>query len=423
MPAFPTIITITVTIITRTVIDRSIAGEPRESVGRAQYILSPRRRGSLEPGNYSSRMRFLRGNDEGCGGPPRFGDSCSLLLLNWTHMKTYGLDEILDIVIVGVGPPALVALHDARQAGLRAVGIDKGPICSALVRHPTYMQWFSTSDRLELAGFPLLVSEKNPTRREYLKYCRAFATHHGLEINTYREVTAIEKTDDLFLVTARDPFGRPYAWRAHNVVAGTGYYDSPRPMNVPGEELPHVSHEYREPHHYAHHDVLVVGGGSSAAEAALECWREGANVTVVMRSETFHTKFWVEPDIENRIAEASIACYRNARVKEIRPDDAVIMDESGAEIVLPIDFVLAMTGYEPDTALLKNAGADVDERTNKPVLTEALESTVSGLYVMGTLIAGVESNVIFIENSRDHGAKIVENILRRRASVQTKSRV
>lgn len=338
-------------------------------------------------------------------------------------MKTYGLDEISDIVIVGVGPPALVALHDAKEAGLRAVGIDKGPICSALVRHPTYMRWFSTSDRLELAGFPLLVSEKNPTRREYLKYCRAFATHHGLQINTYREVTAIERTDDLFTVTARDPFGRPYAWRAHNVVAGTGFYDSPRPLNVPGEELPHVSHEYSEPHYYADHDVLIIGGGSSAAEVALECWREGANVTVVMRSEKFHTKFWVEPDIENRISEGSIACYRNAHVKEIRPDDVVILDEASEEVVLPIDLVLAMTGYEPDTALLKSVGAEVDEATNKPVLTEALESTVSGLYVMGTLVAGVESNVVFIENSRDHGAKIVEDILRKRAQSPSGSRV
>ena len=334
-------------------------------------------------------------------------------------MKTYGLNEILDIVVIGVGPPALVALHDAQEAGLRAVGIDKGPVCGALVKHPTYMRWFSTADKLELAGYPLLVTEKNPTRREYLKYCRSFATHHGLEINTYREVTGVEKQGDLFTVTAKDPFGRSYEWRAHNVVAGTGFYDSPRPLNVPGEDLPHVSHEYTEPHYYAHHDILIVGGGSSAAEVALECWREGANVTVVMRSDKFHTKFWVEPDIENRIAEGSIVCFRSADVKEIRPDDVLIVNELAEEIVLPVDLVLAMTGYEPDTSLLKNMGAEVDERTNKPVLTEALESTLSGLYVMGTLIAGVESNVVFIENSRDHGAKIVEDILRKRAATKT----
>ena len=336
-------------------------------------------------------------------------------------MKTYGLDETLDLVVVGVGPPALVALHDAKAAGLRAVGIDKGPVCAALVKHPTYMRWFSTADKLELAGFPLLVNEKSPTKREYLKYCRAFAAHHGLEINTFREVTALEIRDDQFVVRARDPFGRPYEWDTRNVVVGTGFYDSPRPLNIPGEELPHVSHEYMDPHDCARNDVLIIGGGSSAAETALECWREGANVTVVMRSEKFHTKFWVEPDIENRIAEGSITCYRNATVTEIRPDDATIVDETGAEIVLPIDLVLAMTGYEPDTSVLKNAGAEVDARTNKPVLTESLESTVPGLYVMGTLVAGVESNVVFIENSRDHGAKIVADILRKKAVVSEKT--
>lgn len=338
-------------------------------------------------------------------------------------MKTYGQDETLDIVVIGVGPPALVALHDAKAAGLRAVGIDKGPICGALVKHPTYMRWFSTADRLELAGYPLLISEKNPTRREYLKYCRNFAIHHGLEVNTFYEVTSVKKDRDLFRVTSRDRFGRFHEWLAHNVVVGTGFYDSPRPLDIPGEELPHVSHEYTETHDYAHHDVLVVGAGSSAAEVALECWREGARVTVVMRSEKFHTKFWVEPDIENRISEGSIACYRNARVTEIRPDEAVIVDDSGQEVVLPIDFVLAMTGYEPDTSLLRNAGAEVDDATNKPVLTDDLESTVPGLYVLGTLIAGVESNVVFIENSRDHGAKIVDDILRKRAKSPSGSRV
>jgi len=336
-------------------------------------------------------------------------------------MKSYGLNETLDLVVVGVGPPALVALHDAQAAGLRAVGIDKGPVCSALVKHPTYMRWFSTAEKLELAGYPLLISEKNPTKREYLKYCRAFAKHHALEINTYREVTTIENAGEGFVVRAVDPFGRDYAWTTRNVVVGTGFYDSPRPLRVPGEDLPHVSHRYTDAHHYAGYDVLIVGGGSSAAEAALECWREGARVTLVMRSVKFHTKFWVEPDIENRIAEGSITCYRNARVTEIRPDDVAIVDESGAEVVLPIDLVLAMTGYTPDTSLLKSVGAKVDAATNEPVLSDALESTVPGLYVMGTLIAGVKSNVVFIENSRDHGARIVAGILEKRATMAEKS--
>lgn len=332
-------------------------------------------------------------------------------------MKSHGLDELLDLVIVGVGPPALVALYEAKRAGLNAVGIDKGPICNALVTHPTYMRWFSTADKLELAGFPLLVEEKNPTKREYLKYCRAFARFHQLKVNTYREVTAVEKVDDQFEVRARDMFDRPYLWRTRNVAAGTGFFDSPRGLEeVEGAELPKVSHRYTEAHRYADHRVLVIGAGSSAAEVALELWREHTDVTVVMRGSEFHTKYWVKPDIENRIKEGSIACYRNARIKAIRPDDVVIVDENGREVVIENDFVLAMTGYEPDTSLLEAAGAEIDREKNRPILTESLETTVPGLYVIGTLIAGVESNVVFIENSRDHGAKIVEDILRKQSA-------
>jgi len=329
-------------------------------------------------------------------------------------MKTFGLDQIQDIVIIGVGPPALVALLEAKRAGLSAVGIDKGPVCSALENHPTYMRWFSTSDKLELAGFPLLTEEKSPTKREYLKYCRAFARLHDLAINTYRTVTSIQKTGDCFEVHAHDAFGGTYTWRAHNVVVGTGFYDSPRSLHVPGEHLPHVSHRYIDAHPYVFHDVVVIGGGSSAAETALELWREGARVTVVLRDERFHTKFWVEPDIENRIKEGSVACYRMARVIEIAPDAVTIITREGEVTSLPADFVLAMTGYEPDTSLLKAAGAHVDPNTNKPLLNDHLETNVPGLYVMGTLIAGIESNVVFIENSRDHGARIVRHLLERR---------
>lgn len=320
------------------------------------------------------------------------------------------------MVVVGVGPPALVALLEAKRAGLNAVGVDKGPVCGALVKHPTYMKWFSTSDKLELADFPLLTEEKNPTRREYLKYCRAFAHYHDLRVNTYRRVTDIRQDNGLFAVTAEDVFGRGYVWRTRNVAVGTGFYDSPRPLGVPGEDLPHVSHSYSEAHFYAHHDVVVIGGGSSAAEVALELWREGSTVTVIVRDERFHTKFWVEPDIENRIAEGSIACYRCARVREIREDEVVVQDRDGVTVAIPADFVLAMTGYEPDTSALKALGAVVDEATNKPVLTDRFETTVPGLYVIGTLIAGVESNVVFIENSRDHGPTIVRDIVSKRGT-------
>jgi len=330
-------------------------------------------------------------------------------------MNTYGLDRTLDIVVIGAGPPALVLLHAAKEAGLDAIAIDKGPLCGALIKHPTYMRWFSTAEKLELCGFPLQISEKNPTRREYLKYCRSFVDYFGLNVVTYREVTEITCVDDRFRIVAKDMFGRDYIWFAKNVVVGTGFYDSPRPMNVPGEDLPKTSHQFTETHFYSGHDVLVVGAGSSAAEIALELWRDGARVTIVMRGDRFHTKYWVEPDIENRIKDGDIACYRNAEVVEIRPDDAVIRDEAGETQCIANDFVLAMTGYEPDTSLLESVGVDVDRATGKPTLSENLETNVAGVYVLGTLSAGYESNVVFIENSRGHGPTIVKDILGKRA--------
>jgi len=326
-------------------------------------------------------------------------------------MTTNGKDSgITDIIVVGAGPAALGVLHAAKEAGRTAFAIDKGPVCSALCSHPTYMRWFSTTDKLELANFPLLTPEKNPTRQEYLKYCRAFVKYFDLRIETYREVTSIDKDGDLFLVQAKDMFGREYNWHARNVVMATGFYDSPRPLGVPGDDLPKVSHRYTESHWYSDHDVLVVGSGSSAAEIALELWRDGVRVTVVMRSGKFHTKYWVEPDIENRIKEDSITCHRNAEIVEIRYDDVLVQTETGDVVAVPNHFVLAMTGYEPDTSLVEGVGAVIDHSCGKPNLTKDLESTVPGLYVAGTLCAGQESNVVFIENSRDHGEIIVNHI-------------
>ena len=332
-------------------------------------------------------------------------------------MKNYGIGDPLDVLIIGAGPAALGALHDAKCRGLRAVAIDKGPVCGALLKHPTYMRWFSTSDKLELAGFPLLINEKNPTRREYLQYCRAFVRYFDLEIVTYREVVAIDKRGEFFDVTARDMFARDQVWQARNVVFATGFYDSPRPLDVPGGNLPKVTHRYSEAHFYADHDVMIVGAGSSAAEVALELFRAGTNVSIVMRSDRFHTKYWVEPDIENRIKEGSIGAYRKSEIVEIRMDDVVVRGEDGEEVVVPNDFVLAMTGYEPDTALLESTGAEVDRSNGKPVLTENHESTVPGIYVAGTLCAGCESNVVFVENSREHGPAIVGHIAASRKTI------
>ena len=326
-------------------------------------------------------------------------------------MKNFGLDEVLDIVIVGAGPAALSVLFAARQAGLRAVAVDKGPVAGALTKHPTYMKWFSTSDKLELGGFPLMSQEKKPTRGEYLKYLRTFVGYFGLEVATYRQVTRISADGGLFRVEAVDAFQRPYVWRGRSVVLATGFYDSPRMLGVPGEALPHVSHRYSEPHAYAGHDVLIVGAGSSAAETALELYRAGSQVTVAMREHEFQTKYWLKPDLENRIAEGAITCHRGVRVVEFRPEAALLRDEQGNEFTAPCDFVLAMTGYAPDTSMLESLGAQVDPATGKPVLSDHLETTVPGAYVAGTLCAGADANVVFVENSREHGNVIVNHVL------------
>ena len=329
-------------------------------------------------------------------------------------MNAYGIDEELDLVIVGTGPAGLAALHAAQQAGLSTVALDKGPICSALMAHPTYMRWFSTFDKLELAGFPLVIAEKNPTRREYLKYCRAFVQYFGLRVVTYCTVAAVEPRSPGFTVQGRDLFERSYEWNARCVLIATGFYDSPRRLEVPGEDLPHVSHYYSEGHRYAGQDVLIVGAGSSAVETALELYREGARVTVAMRGQDFQTKYWLEPDIENRIREGVITCHRGVDVIAIRPDEVELERHTGGRIVVPTDFVLALTGFVPDTSLLEAAGAAIDHETGKPMLSEAFESTVPGLYVAGTLCAGQDANVVFVENGREHGPKIVADILNKR---------
>jgi len=324
-------------------------------------------------------------------------------------------NEIYDLILIGAGPASLAALHAAQEAGLRAIAIDKGPVCGALLQHPTFMRWFSTADKLELAGFPLQCNEKNPTRQEYLHYCRAFVRYFGLEIVTYHEVVAVVPLDGLFRIEARELEGTARVWRARNVCFATGFYDSPRPLGVPGEELAKVSHRYSEAHYYFDQQVMIVGAGSSAAEIALELYRAGAHVTVAMRGERFTTKYWIEPDIENRIKEGAIVCHRNVTVKAIAPDKVVLAGGDG-DFEVTNDFVLAMTGYVPDTAMLEAAGVVVDAVTRKPRLSAQLETNVPGLYVAGTLCAGCDSNTVFVENSRDHGPTIVQHILLRRTA-------
>jgi thioredoxin reductase (NADPH) len=320
-------------------------------------------------------------------------------------------ERVYDAIVIGAGPSGLAVLHAAKLAGLEAVAIEKGPICAALVDHPIYMRWFSTADKLELGGFPFLATEKNPTRREYLKYCRMFVQHFELEVLTYHEAVAVNRNDGMFHVQVKDMFKREKTVRGRNLVISTGFCSSPREVGVPGEDLPKVAHRYVEAHAYSGHEVLIVGTGSSAAEAALEIWREGAAVTVLIKGERFNTRYWIEPDIENRIQEGSIACYRQADLMEIRMDEVDLRDGGGNLVTIANDFVLILTGYIPDVSLLEHLGAQVNRADMKPLLTEHHESTVPGLYVAGTLCAGCNPNLISVETGRKHGPLIVEHIV------------
>ena len=323
--------------------------------------------------------------------------------------------EQFDVLIIGAGPTGLACAIDARRAGYSAVAVDKGCLCNSLFNYPTNMTFFTTPELLEIGDIPFVSAQQKPSRLEALEYYRKVAEFYRLDVCQYCTVAGTEGSDGAFLVHCTGMLSRPTIFLARKIVVATGYYDLPNRLEVPGEELPKVTHYYREPHPYFNSDVLVVGAKNSAAIAALELWRHGARVTLVHRGPAISSKvkYWIKPDIENRIKNQEIAACFNTVVREIAPD-SVLLETPEGERRIKNDFVLALTGYHPDFEFLRALGIQLAEDTSKPAVNpETLESNVAGVYLAGVVVAGRNTSEIFIENGRYHGHQIATDLRRK----------
>lgn len=326
----------------------------------------------------------------------------------------------VDVLIVGAGPCGLAAAISAQRAGLRSVVIESESVVSTIAHYPTYVRFFSTAEKLGIGDLPFIIATEKPTRRDALAYYRAAVAHFGIPVRQYERVTAIERAQDELIVHSRTRGGMERRTNAGAVVVATGYFGSPNRLGVPGENLPHVTHVYREGHEAFQQRVVVVGGGNSAAEAALDLWRSGAHVTLVHFGPTFDKRIkpWVLPDFVNRVKEGSIHVRWNSRVASIEPDSVCIRsaDDAGHSERLPASLVYVMTGFAPNTDLLKQVGVPIDPITGIPEHDpETLETSVPGVFIAGVVVAGFDANKVFIENGRYHGDRIVARLLGRAA--------
>lgn len=331
--------------------------------------------------------------------------------------------SVRDVLIVGAGPSGLATAIAAKQRGLDYVVVEKGILVNSIFNFPTYMVFFTTPELLEIGGLPLVTPYDKPTRLESLRYYRRVVDTYGLQISFHEAVVAIEREEEggesIFAVTTRTDRGVRRVRHARAVVLAIGYYDLPNYLGVQGEDLPHVSHYYTDAHPYYRQRVVVVGGKNSAAEAALELFRGGAHVTLVHRHAALgdSIKYWVRPDIENRIKEGSIQARFDTVVREIRPT-SVVVERKGTPEEIPADGVFLLTGYHPDAELMTRAGVACDPETLAPTLDpETFETNVPNLFLAGGCVAGRATGNIFIENGRFHGEKII-SVLASRFAVQ-----
>ena len=315
-----------------------------------------------------------------------------------------------DQIIIGAGPIGLACGIEAKKAGLNYLVIEKGCLVNSLYHYPMNMTFFSTSERLEIGEVPFISNNPKPTRPEALEYYRRVCTSWNLNVRLYEEVKKISKqSDDTFSIdTNRDRY------LAKAVVIALGFYDLPYPLNIPGEDLPKVKHYYDEPHPYFRQKVAVVGAANSAVDVALETWRKGADVTMIIREPSIResVKYWVKPDIENRIKEGSIKAYFNSEITLIS-ETQIEVQTPDEKITLANDYVLAMTGYQPPFEFMEKAGVQFyDDEFHTPVYNEqTMETSVAGLYLAGVVCGGLKTNKWFIENSRDHAKLIIKHVL------------
>lgn len=322
------------------------------------------------------------------------------------------MSESFDALVVGAGPTGLACGIELQQRGVKALLVEKGCVVNSLYHYPTNMTFFTTPELLEIGNLPMTSLNEKPNRTEALKYYRRVADHYHLDIRQYERVHRIGGEDRAFQVFTTDRLGCQHVYQARKIVLATGYYDVPNRLNVPGEDLPKVLHYYKEPHPYYNHDVAVIGAKNSAAIAALELWWTGARVTLIHRGGKISdsVKYWIKPNIENRIKNGEIRSYFHSRVVEIQAD-CLRIDTPEGEIALKNDFVLALIGYQPDLQFLNSTGITLEAETLRPRTNPGtLESERSGIYLAGVIVAGMHTNEIFIENGRFHGQLIAQSI-------------
>lgn len=332
------------------------------------------------------------------------------------------MSEILDLLVVGAGPTGIAIGAEARRRGLEVLLVDRGPITAAIQEYPTFLEFFTTRERLEIADIPFTIPDVKPTRQQALAYYRLVVDRYGIPLALHEEVVDVRRQGEEFLVMSTGQAGRreprePRERRARAVALATGYFGNPKRLGVRGEDLPWVHVRYKEPYPFYGMDVVVVGAGNSAAEAALDLWRNGARVTLVHRGPHVKpgVKYWLKPDIENRIEEGSIVARFNTLVRSFRDLEVEVEGPSGIER-LPAQAAFILLGYTPEVDFLRRCGVRIDSQSLEPSFDpDTCESNVPGLYVAGTIQAGSRTDRIFIENSRDHGPRIVEHLARRLA--------
>lgn len=316
--------------------------------------------------------------------------------------------EQFDVVIVGGGPIGIACGLEAKKKGLSYLIIEKGPIVNSLFNYPINMQFFSSSEKLEIDEIPFISKEAKPKRNEALEYYRRIVTSNVLNINLFEKVENINTSEEKFTIHTSKS-----SYTASNIVIATGFYDLPNTLNVPGEDLTKVTHYYKDPHFYAKQKVAVIGASNSAIDAALECYRKGAEVTLIIRGPEVgkRVKYWVRPDIINRIEEGSVKAHYNATVKEIRKNE-IIIDTPEGNTTLENDYVIALTGYMPNFEFLEKLGIELsdDEKRLPNYNSETMETNISGLYLAGVICGGMETHKWFIENSRIHAKTIMGHI-------------
>jgi thioredoxin reductase (NADPH) len=337
-------------------------------------------------------------------------------VLTLTKTQTDPRSEMrCDVLVIGAGPTGLACAIEAQKIGLKVIVIDKGCLVNSLFHYPANMVFFTTPELLEIGDIPFTTALQKPTREEALEYYRKVSEHYHLDLRQYEWVKTVMGEDGDFSITATDRAGRPRDYRTKKVIVSTGYYDLANKLGLPGEDLAKVSHYYGEPHPYYDTDVLVIGGKNSAAIASLDLWRHGARVTIVHRDAQMHhhVKYWIKPDIENRIKAGEIVAYFNSSVQEIGIDHVMLNTPRGS-VQLKNDFVLALVGYHPDYDFLRSMGIELSEEQHRPVCDPvSLESNVPGVYVAGVIVAGSRTNEIFIENGRFHGKQIADDLRRK----------